>query len=87
MRGTAEVHHARCEVKLPQCSEVLSPQTMLCKMHSDSFALQRRGSSFFKKLIEKEFGSHRRSAGLSYFRSTLAYFLCVQPDITDASQL
>lgn len=58
-----------------------------CSVRCTQTALQRRGSSFFKKLLGKEFGSHRRSAGLSYFRSTLAYFHWVQPDITDASQL
>lgn len=59
-----------------------------CSVRCIQTALHCRGEVVaFLKLIEKEFGSHRRSAGLSYFRSTLAYFLCVQPDITDASQL
>lgn len=59
-----------------------------CSVRWTQTALHCRGeAAFFKKLIEKEFGSHRRSAELSCFRSTLAYFICVQTDIADASQL
>lgn len=34
-------HHVRCEVKFPQCSEVLSPQTLFYKLHSDSTELEK----------------------------------------------